>query len=60
LNLGILLLEENQPQAALLEHLQKAVALQPDHVRAHLNYARALAQTGQPADAIKHIRKQPG
>jgi tetratricopeptide (TPR) repeat protein len=55
LNLGILLMQVNDPQSAL-EHLEKAATLKPDHVRAQLYYGRALALTGQAERAEKQYQ----
>jgi len=56
INLGLLLLESNQPAEAAAE-FARALEINPDHARAHHYLAAALEQTGKQDEAVEHYRR---
>ena len=56
INLGLLLLESNQADAAAAE-FTRALEIDPDHARAHHYLAAALEQTGKKDAAVEHYRR---
>jgi predicted Zn-dependent protease len=55
-SLGSQYLKLNQPDAAI-EHLQRAVAFDPDYSAAWKHLGRAYAEAGQSAEALETYRK---
>ena len=56
INLGLLLLESNQPEAAAAE-FTRALEINPDYARAHHNLGAALEQAGKKDEAVEHYRR---
>lgn len=56
INLGLLLLESNQADAAAAE-FTRALEIDPDHARAHHYLAAALERGGKKDEAIEHYRR---
>lgn len=56
-NLGVLLMEKEGEVEAAAAHFARAIALKPDHARAHNNYATALQRLGKVSEALDHYRR---
>ena len=55
-SLGSQYLKQGQPEAAV-EHLQRAVALDPDYSAAWKHLGRAYAESGRPVQALETYRQ---
>lgn len=55
-NLGVLLMDRPGELPRACEHFQQALALKPDHARAHNNLATALVRSGELPAALSHFR----